>query len=218
MQKQDEDTRQVLNAMSHPAQVDRLTFYMLPSSWMNACLSFLMGQTSQRPILKIENASLLSSGQVSDEEAEEETFYESRGRNAQKSTQKSITLRRDLVHRSDFFCVGSNVWNLVSEKFGFDEELAYKVVSKGQGLLAVNFGIGTPEVPIPATGHFDYRSVAAQPTDVVSDEEDDDLVSQSLSVMNDRTLMMDFLVLIMWFPVSGTFRALIATPRSSAAR
>ena len=160
--------------MAQPGQMSSLTFYLLPCTWMTTCLSFLLGQTDQRPALKIENASLLLTGEVSDEEQEETHFYESRGRD------KAITLRRDLEHERDYYCVGSNVWNLVSEKFGFDEELGYKVVSQQPGVLAVN--LGTEKIPIPATGRFDYQPVARKPTDVVSDEEDDDLVRLHIHV------------------------------------
>lgn len=152
--------------MAHPAQIGNLTFYLVPCPWMETCLPFLTGQTDQRPTVKIENASLLlSTGEVSDEEAEETKFYGSRGR------QESRELRRDIQHKSDFYCVGSHVWNLVSEKFGFDVELGYKVLM--QDLNELNIDLGTQKVPIPAGGRFEYHPIPKKHTDVVSDEDDD---------------------------------------------
>jgi hypothetical protein len=175
---QDEDTRQVLNTMANPGQIGSLKFYLLPCTWMEACLPFLLGQTDQRPTLKIDNASTLllnTGGAVSDEEAEESKFYEQRG----KTVGVSPTLRRDIVHEIDFYCVGAHVWNLISEKFGFDVELSYKVLSQPHGGLVVN--LETQKVDVPASGRFDYQPVAKKPTDVVSDE-DDDLVRYHFSL------------------------------------
>ena len=128
-----------------------------------------MGRTDQRPTLKIENCSLLLSGEVSDEEQDEANLYKLRGKN------EVIVMRSDIQHQRDFYCVGSNVWGLISEKFGFDIELGYNVVSQEQGILSIN--LGSQKVRIPATGRFDYQPVTRIPTDVVPDEEDDDLVS-----------------------------------------
>jgi hypothetical protein len=145
---------------------------------MAVCLPFLTGQTDQRPAAKIENASLLVTGEVSDEEQDDANMNGSRGNH------ESIRLRTDVKHQRDFHCVGANVWALVSEKFGFDVVLAFKVVDgRQQGTLAID--LITQKVAIPVTGWFDYRPVSTIPTDVVSDE-DDDLVSDKLAL---RTLM-----------------------------
>ena len=106
---------------------------------------------------------------MSDEEQDDTTMYKTRRKN------KATVIRSDILHQRDFYCVGSNVWSLVSEKFGFDIELGCKVVSREQGILAIN--LGSQKVLIPATGRFDYQPVVRIPTDVVPDEEDDDLVS-----------------------------------------
>ena len=136
---------------------------------MAICLPFLKGNTEERPTAKIENASFLVTGEVSDEEQDDTTMYESR------VTRESNRLRTDIKHQRDFYCVGSNVWSLVSEKFGYDVELGFKVVEeRQQGVLGID--LITQKVPIPVTGWFDYHPVARIPTDVVSDE-DDDLVS-----------------------------------------
>lgn len=133
---------------------------------MAICLPFLTGQSEERPTAKIENASLLVTGEVSDEEQDDTNMYESRGR------PESSRLRTDIKHQRDFHCIGSNVWGLVSEKFGFDVELAFKVAEgRQQGILAID--LITQKVDIPVTGWFDYRPIARIPTDVVSDEEDD---------------------------------------------
>ena len=175
--------------MAQPILISRLTFYLVPCAWMTACLPFLMGRIDQRPTIKIANYSLVLSGEVSDEEQDNANLYTSRVKN------KVTMIRSDIQHQRDFYCVGSNVWGLVSEKFGFDIELGFKVVSHEQGILAIN--LGSQKVLIPATGRFDYQPVARIPTDVVPDEEDDDLVSF------DGTLVL--LVRSIHQPVSRTY-------------
>jgi hypothetical protein len=87
-------------------------------------LIILDGSIDQRLTVKIENYALLLSGEVSDEEQDDTTMYKTRRKN------KATVIRSDILHQRDFYCVGSNVWSLVSEKFGSEIELGCKVVSQ----------------------------------------------------------------------------------------
>lgn len=162
----DEDNLSMMNAMSQPAQAAALAIFIVPCSWMEACLPFLKGNTDQKPAQKIQNASLFISTEVSDDEEKAESdFY------VQRKIAQKLALRRDIVFAQDFFLVGSNVWTLLSNKFGFDIEGRYQVVPHVSDLgtdsnLAVQ--LGHQMVNVPATGRFDF---VVLPTDVVSDDE-----------------------------------------------
>jgi hypothetical protein len=170
--RQDEDNLCIMNAMSQPAQAASLAFYILPCSWMEACLPFLTGRTEQKPTEKILNAPLFVTSETSDEGGKTEATFDA----LRKADQK--LLRRDIVHAQDFFLVGCNAWTLLSSKFGFDIELRLKVTTHvstrtDDSNLAVN--LGHQKIVIPATGRFDYVVMS---TDAVSEDEDfHDLVS-----------------------------------------
>jgi hypothetical protein len=150
-----------MNAMSKPALAASLTFYILPCSWMVACLPFLSGRTDEKPTEKILNAPLFVTSETSGEEGKTEAI-----------------LRQDIVHAKDFFLVGCNAWTLLSSKFGFDIEQRLKVTTHvptctEDSTLAVN--LGHQKIAIPATGRFDYLIIS---NDAVSEDGDiDDLVS-----------------------------------------
>lgn len=153
--------------MSQPAQAASLNFYMVPCSWMAACLPFLRGQCEERPNQKIVNAVLMVTGVSDDEEKGEQKLPVS------EKVQRVWNLRSDIEHEQDFFLVGSNVWTLISEKFGYDEKLGYKVVPQPDHTLAVD--LGSQKIGIPVTGRFSFD---LKQTDVVSDDDDfNDLVS-----------------------------------------
>jgi ubiquitin carboxyl-terminal hydrolase 4/11 len=160
--------------MSQPTLINALTYYLVPSSWMLSTLPFLRGEAEQRPSQRIENTVLVLNGHISDEEHEEVSY-------TQKSRHKSIDLRRDIEHQRDFYCIGSHVWNLITENFDVDIELKFPVILHGHCTLAVDLGV--QRVIIPHSGRFEYNHVVA--SDVVSDEEDD-LVGIELSLCLNR--------------------------------
>ena len=160
--------------MSQPLQATSLFFYILPCTWMEACLPFLKGKTERKPTEKIRNAVFFVTTEVSDDEETDE----SKIINLRNVSPTKTVLRRDIVHAEDFFLVGSNAWTVVSNKFGFDIEVRLNAVQhasthREDSNLAVD--LGHQKVIIPASGRFNY--IVAK-TDVVSDDEElNDLVS-----------------------------------------
>eukprot|EP00546_Thalassionema_frauenfeldii_P013290 CAMPEP_0178928376 /NCGR_PEP_ID=MMETSP0786-20121207/19862_1 /TAXON_ID=186022 /ORGANISM="Thalassionema frauenfeldii, Strain CCMP 1798" /LENGTH=1163 /DNA_ID=CAMNT_0020604219 /DNA_START=39 /DNA_END=3530 /DNA_ORIENTATION=- len=172
----DADINQALDAMARPSLCNEMKYFLVPCSWMSSCLPFLLGQNDQRPTLRIGTSTLLSTeGTVSDEEEEHsKTDFKPRDRSNQRHHQLGSyqqSLRRDLHLGRDFHCVGINVWNLISEKFGYEIELGFPVVALENGGIAIDIPETQQQIPIPPTGRFDYEALS--PTDIVSDDEDD---------------------------------------------
>jgi len=164
----EEDTRQILNAMSQSNLVGDLKFYVVPCSWMEECLPFLQGKVDKRPTEKIINEPMLS-GAVSDDDDDE-----NKGKRvpSQAAAAGSTNLRQDIVHQQDFFLVGANVWGLVSGKFGYDLQLECKASRLENNQLSIHVG-DQMRVGVPASGRFAYETKKA--TDVVSEDDDDEI-------------------------------------------
>lgn len=173
----DADINQALEAMARPSLCSELKYFLVPCSWMTSCLPFLLGQTDQRPTLRIGTSILLATeGTVSEDEEEEETkpsvqLHERSHQRHQRLPSHQQSLRHDLHLRRDFHCVGANVWNLISEKFGYEIELGFSVVTVENSGLAIDISETQQQILIPPTGRFDYEALS--PTDIVSDDEDD---------------------------------------------
>lgn len=80
--------------------------------------------------------------------------------------QRIATLDRGRKHVEDFFLLGSDTWTLVSNKFGFDDELRLNCVWEQQEdstlSVVLHEANGTePRVtlPIPASGRFGYQEI-----------------------------------------------------------
>jgi len=173
----DADINQALEAMARPSLCSELKYFLVPCSWMSTCLPFLLGQTDQRPTLRIGTSILLATeGTVSEEEEEEDTkssfqLHDRSHQRHQRLRSHQQSLRQDLHLRRDFHCVGMNVWNLISEKFGYEIEFGFSVVAIENGGLAIDIRETQQQIPIPPTGRFDYEALST--TDIVSDDEDD---------------------------------------------
>lgn len=146
---QDEDTRNVMNAMSDPTpeNLERLTFYVIPASWFVKAWPILSARPdikSNIPLQKEHVGRILNAGLVVQmperDDAEEDrkpaaTYSSSTGSTKfdqakanmemfhhRRRTQKQTTtrMRPGLRHAKDYFFVGANVWELVKNKFGYD--------------------------------------------------------------------------------------------------
>lgn len=176
---QDDDTRNVMNAMSNPTReiLDKLKFYIVPKSWFLKAWPLLTAQTHDNikdgwreeigtihvgELTNVERE--VSSSDDESAERQKKRFEQLHLRMA-KSRQQAV-MKTGLEHTKDYFFLGPSAWLLVKEKFGFDGyELARYCVSNGASVLSVQLQAEESEgntatlIEIPPSGRFAYEKI-----------------------------------------------------------
>lgn len=150
---QDEDVIQAQHRMAHNGPL--FSYYIIPLSWLKMAWGSLTGVRSKDGIPKIGNVKL-----------------------AQKGTTKLQPLLENGV---DFVLVGSNVWLLLHQKFGYDIELPVQVSHDAN--RDPRWWFSLPDHVIPFRGRFPYEQyvrddavVSDEDTELEDQEEEEDLV------------------------------------------
>ena len=179
---QDDDTRNVMNAMSSPSllTLDSLKFYIVPKSWFLKAWPLLTAKTHhninngwRESIGRIQNGELLNvEREVSSSEDENATADRQKKRFEQlhlrMQNNRQRVMKTGLEHTKDYFFIGPSAWLLVKEKFGYDGyELARSCSSSivngartiAIQLLAEESDGSATSITIPPSGRFAYEKI-----------------------------------------------------------
>ena len=181
---------QTMNVQSSGKGLDDLLFYIVPVDWYRRVWKLLLQPNANVPDDWRDQM---------DDLPDVQPWYHHESNavtNETKSPWGSPTTagKSSKQHEKDFVLVGSNVWGLLSNKFGSgDSAVACHVVSlpSQDSSLAVNLPDAT-RIPIPGSGRFPYETFLQQ-----QDEDDKDDVAMQDGVRRHMVFRLIF-VQVSW--------------------